>query len=186
MVLEQDGTYWNKTGEIGVWHPLPDPSIEVNWYYTSTNDLGAGYHIFTGYAVDTAGNQEAPYEIGRVLWLPTENPDLSGSSLSASQSVARPGDKVIFTLVARNAGFQEAHVAISDVLPEGLAPVDELLPPDVTYDPATRTLTWPDRLLWPGQWLQRSFTAMVDLSLGAVEPREPGDLPRLLAQYRLA
>ncbi len=167
MVLEQDGTNWDKTAQIGVWNPLPDPSIEVNWTYTSTNDLGAGYHIFTGHAVDTAGNQEEPYEIGKVLWLPTENPDLSGSSLSASQSAAQPGDQIVFTLVARNAGLQEAHVAVSDVLPEGLDPMMEYLSSDVVYDPGSRTLTWPSRLVWPGQWLRRSFVAQVGASQGA-------------------
>jgi hypothetical protein len=69
--------------------------------------------------------------------------------------------------VARNGGFQEAHVAIADTLPAGLTPVLEALPKDVSYESATRTLTWPAQLLWPGQWVQHSFEARVDASLGA-------------------
>ena len=47
-----------------------------------------------------------------------------------------------FTLVARNGGFQEAHVAMTVTLPAGLVPVTATLPSDMTYDPAGRTLTW--------------------------------------------
>jgi hypothetical protein len=167
MVLEQDGMYWGANAEIGSWHFLPDPGIEVNWVYTATNDLGAGYHIFTGRAFDEAGNAEAAYEIGRVKWFPSASPELGGSSLEASQTAARPGDVILFTLVARNGGFQEAHVAVSAALPEGLEPVLEALPADVDYDAGTRTLTWPAPLLWPGWSEPRSFAARVDDGLDA-------------------
>jgi len=167
MVLENEGMYWGAAAEIGTWRPLPNPTIEVNWYYTSTNQLGAGYHIFTGRAQDEAGNREDAYEIGRVLWLPKATPDLGGSSVTASQKTARPSDMLLFTLVARNGGFQEAHVAVADTLPEGLTPILEALPEGADYDAATRTLTWPTRLLWPGQWERRSFLARVDAGLGA-------------------
>ena len=137
--------------DIGVWHPLPgQPEIEVNWVYTATNEFGAGYHIFTGQSQDQAGNLEQPYEIARVLKLPLGSPDLAGSSVTASPTSVRPGDTVNFVLVARNAGWQDALVAITNTLPAGLTPVVDTLDPGVSYDPATRTLTWPATLLWPG------------------------------------
>ena len=167
MVLRHEGTYWNAAGEIGSW-PLPtNPSIEANWVYTTTNDLGAGYHIFKGRAIDEAGNQEAEYEIGRVKWFPKASPDLRGSSVEPAQTTARPGDEIVFSLVARNAGFQEAYVSVTGALPLGLEPVLDRLPPAVVYDAATRTLTWPSRLLWPGWSEPHLFVAKVDAGLGA-------------------
>ena len=160
--LEYDGLDWTGADPIGSWYPFPEhPEIEVNWYFTATHQIGAGNHIFMGRAQDAAGNQEEPYEIARVLWVPTASPDIDGSSVSVSPTTARPGDEVTFTLVARNAGWQEAHVAIVNTLPEGLTPVDGSLPADVTYDPAARTITWPAQLLWPGQWARVEFKAQV-------------------------
>jgi hypothetical protein len=167
MVLEEEGLDWNASAQIGSWHPFPNPAIEVNWFYTATNTLGAGYHIFTGRAVDTAGNQETAYTIGEVKWFPKASPDLGGSSVTALPATARPGEEILFTLVARNAGFQEAHVAIAATLPAGVEPVLEVLPAGVVYDPATRTLTWPARLMWPGWFERRSFLAAVDAGLDA-------------------
>ncbi len=153
---------------VGSWHPFADrPQIEVNWYYTATTRIGAGYHIFTGRAFDEAGNRESEYEIARVLWPPRATPDIAGSSLAVDPAVSRPGGEIVFTLEARNAGPQEAHVTASDTLPVGLEPILDRLPSEVVYDAATRTLTWPARLLWPGQWERRSFLARVDAGLSA-------------------
>ena len=80
----------------------------------------------------------------------------------------RPGEAVTFTLVARNGGFQEAHVAMTVTLPAGLVPVAATLPTDMTYDPAGRTLTWEaPELLWPSEWAQRSFEAQAAAGLPA-------------------
>ena len=166
--INVDGLDWTGPTASGSWHPFADrPQIEVNWYYTATDQLGAGYHIFTGRAFDVAGNQEPEYEIARVLWLPKATPDVGGSSVSAAPSTVRPGQEVLFTLVARNAGFQEAHVTASDTLPAGLEPALDRLPSGVVWDAAARTLTWPARLLWPGQSFRRSFVARVDAGLAA-------------------
>jgi uncharacterized repeat protein (TIGR01451 family) len=166
--LQYDGLDWTGASETGAWHPLLGlPQIEVNWRYTAAHELGAGYHIFRGRAQDVAGNQEEAYEIARVLWPPKAAPDLTGSSVTASATAVRPGEQVTFTLVARNAGLQEAHVAIVDTLPAGLSPVLEALPADVIYDPGARTLTWPDHLLWPGQHAQVTFLAQADADLPA-------------------
>ena len=78
-----------------------------------------------------------------------------------------PGEMVTFTVVARNAGWQEAHVSVVDTLPAGLTPVIPTLATDVTYDPVARTLTWPARLLWPGQWVRHTFQAQAAAGLPA-------------------
>ena len=160
--------------EVGPLQTLPDrPEIKVNWYYTVTHEIGAGYHIFTGRSKDGAGNLEEPYEVARVLWYPRASPDISGSSMKASQTAIRPGEETAFTVVVRNAGWQEAHVSVVDTLPAGLTPVVETLGADVTYDPAAGTLTWPARLLWPGQAMRHTFQARAaaDLSASTLENR---------------
>ncbi len=163
MDLLVDGTYWTSAHTVGSWNPIPgQPNIEVNWYYTATHELGAGNHSFAGRAQDAAGNMEEPYEIARVVRFPMASPDLGGSSVTASPTSVRPGDRVTFVVTARNAGWQEAMVAATDILPEGLAPVTGSLASDVQYDPNTRTMTWPARLLWPGDWDRHSFEAQVD------------------------
>ncbi|MBU1879076.1 MAG: DUF11 domain-containing protein, partial [Chloroflexi bacterium] len=169
MGIQADGGDWTSASEIGLWHPIPGmPEIEVNWYYTATTELGRGNHIFFGQAQDEAGNLEAPYQIAQVIWFPPSTPDLSASSLTASPQVARPGDEVTFAIAVRNSGEQEAHVAVTDTLPAGLTPITETLGYDVTYDPGTGTITWPARLVWPGQWFRVSFGARVDTAGAAV------------------
>ncbi len=164
MSLEYDGLDWTGATAVGTW---PGQQIDINWIFTATHEIGAGNHIFLGRAQDEAGNQEQPYEIARVLWYPQAAPDIAGSSLTASPATVRPGEVLTFTVVARNAGWQEAHVAVVDTLPAGLTPIVATLAPDVSYDPVAGTLTWPARLLWPGQWVQHTFQAQVAAGLPA-------------------
>ena len=179
--LRYDGVDGTGSTTFGSWHPFPArPQIEVNWYYTPTLQIGAGYHILTGQAFDVAGNREAEYELGSVLWLPKASPDIAGSSLTASPKTLRPGEAATFTLVARNAGQQEAYVSVVDTLPEGLAPVLEALG-DMSYDPATRAVTWPASLLWPGQSVQRTFQARRGCRPVRDEPDDARFVPCLLA-----
>jgi uncharacterized repeat protein (TIGR01451 family) len=167
MNLEYDGL-GGIVANVGPLQPLPDrPEIKVNWVYTVTSEIGAGNHIFVGQAKDGAGNLEEPYEVARVLWYPRASPDISGSSMMVARTAIRPGEEVAFTVVARNAGWQEAHVSAVDTLPAGLTPVAETLGTDVTYDPAAGTLTWPARLLWPGQWVEHTFQARAAADLPA-------------------
>jgi uncharacterized repeat protein (TIGR01451 family) len=173
MNLEYDGLGWI-VANVGPLQPLPDrPEIKVNWYYTVTDEIGAGNHIFLGQAKDGAGNLEEPYEVARVLWYPRASPEISGSSMMVARTAIRPGEAVAFTVIARNTGWQEAHVSVVDTLPAGLTPVAETLGTDVTYDPAAGTLTWPARLLWPGQWVQHTFQAQAaaDLPASTLENR---------------
>jgi len=131
----------------------------LNWSFRGGYHIGAGNHIFYGRAQDGAGNQEAPYEIGRVLWFPQTAPDLNGSTLSASPTSVRPGEVITFSLVARNGGRQETHVTAVAMLPAGLALITDTLAADVVYDPAANTVAWPARLLWPDEWVQHTFSA---------------------------
>jgi uncharacterized repeat protein (TIGR01451 family) len=163
MAIQANGGDWTSASKLGAWHPFASqPQIEVNWYYTATTELGRGNHIFYGQAQDEAGNLEEPYQIAQVIWFPPSTPDLSASSLAVSPQVARPGDEVTFVVAARNSGQQEAQVEMVDTLPAGLAPVAETLGYGVTYDPGAGTITWPARLLWPGQWSRVSFRAKVE------------------------
>lgn len=164
MSLEYDGLDWTGATAVGTW---PGQQIDINWVFTATREIGAGNHIFLGRAQDEAGNQEEPYEIARVLWYPQTSPDIAGSSLTASPAIVRPGAVLTFTVVARNAGWQEAHVSVVDTLPAGLTPVAATLAPDVSYDPVAGTLTWPARLLWPGQWVRHAFQAQAAAGLPA-------------------
>jgi uncharacterized repeat protein (TIGR01451 family) len=79
--------------------------------------------------------------------------------MHVTPQTVRPGEVVTFVLAARNAGFQDALVALTDTLPSGLSVVTETLAPNITYDPATRTLAWPPRLLWPGESVHYAFQA---------------------------
>ncbi len=164
MSLEYDGLDWTGATAVGTW---PGQPIDVNWIFTATHEIGAGNHIFLGRAQDEAGNLEQPYEIARVLWYPQASPDVAGSSLTASPETIRPGEVLTFTAVARNAGWQEAHVSVVDTLPAGLTPLVATLAPDVSYDPVAGTLTWPARLLWPGQWVRHTFQAQAATGLPA-------------------
>jgi len=184
MSIQADGGDRTSASAIGVWHPFPgQPQIEVNWFYTATTELGRGNHIFYGQAQDQAGNLEEPYQIAQVIWFPPSTPELSASSLTVSPQVARPGDEVTLTIAVRNSGRQEAQVSMIDTLPAGLTPVTATLGYDVTYDPGAGTITWPARLLWPGQWSRVSFSARVDATEAAVLENQV-HRSRLLAQHR--
>ena len=136
-----------------------DGHAMLNWTFGGGYHMGAGNHIFYGRAQDGAGNQETPYEIGRVLWFPQAAPDLNGSTLSASPTIVRPGEIITYSLVARNGGRQETHVAAVATLPAGLSLVTETLAAGVVYDPIANTVTWPARLLWPDEWVRHTFNA---------------------------
>jgi hypothetical protein len=168
--LEVDGQIWTSASALGSWYPFPKhPDVEVTWYYTGTMELGRGNHIYRGQARDQAGNAEESYELARLLWFPQSAPDLEGSIMGDWPEKVRPGDVVYVVIGMRNTGYQEAYVEVSDLLPVGLTLLESLLPNDVEYDPETRTLTWPVRLLWPGDWRPFHFRAQVDEGVGDVD-----------------
>jgi uncharacterized repeat protein (TIGR01451 family) len=167
MAIRYDGTDWKSAAssesEESVCAGAQGPT---SWSFFGGQEVGAGYHIFYGRAQDAAGNSETPYEIGRVLWFPQAPPDLRGSTLAVSPAAVRPGETVTLTLVARNGGRGEAHVAMAATLPPGLTPVTNTLAADVAYDSATGVIQWPARLLWPGEFAR-----------SALQMRAAGGLP---------
>jgi uncharacterized repeat protein (TIGR01451 family) len=168
MDLEINGLDWTSASRMGSWYPFPDqPGAEATWAYTDTFGLGRGNHTFFGRAYDRAGNAEAPHELARLLWFPQSAPELAGSALVARPATLLPGDEVVFTIAVRNGGNQQAWMEIVDSLPPGMTPVDGGLAPDAVNDEASRTVTWPARLLWPGQWRRIQLPAMVDEELGS-------------------
>lgn len=133
------------------------------WFFTSTQELGAGCHTFDIRAEDRAGNVETAHTfVSGVVWPPRERPDLSGSSLWAEPATVRPGEIVTFSGVVRNSGWQETWVPITVELPLGLETLTHTIGSGGAYDPAARTITWPPRYLWPGQDRALSFSARVD------------------------
>ncbi|MBU1878073.1 MAG: hypothetical protein KJ734_03895, partial [Chloroflexi bacterium] len=158
VAIRVNGTDW-----------VPATAVVGNrWFFTSTQEVGAGCHLFDIQAEDRAGNVEPlhPFASG-VVWPPRETPDLSGSSLGATPATARPGATVTVTVVARNGGWQEAWVPITAAVPLGLAVLSGTISNDGVYDPAARTVAWPPRTLWPGQERPLSFRAQVDAGLPA-------------------
>lgn len=167
MGIEYDGEDWAAAEALGNWLAAAGVLPELNWTFSGGHNVGAGNHIFQGRALDQAGNREETYEIGRVLWFPQAAPNISGSTLVASPTTVRPGEVVSFTLAARNAGPQEAHVAMTATLPAGLALITGTLAADVVYDAAAGVLVWPDELLWPGDWVRHTFEAQAAANLPA-------------------
>ncbi len=170
MDIQVNGGSWSSASALGRWRPFPaNPAVETHWYYTSTLNIPAGYHIFYGGASDAAGNHEEPYKIGELVWYPRAAPDLRGSTLAVEPATVRPGDVVTVTMTLRNGGLQEALVASDITLPPGLSPVDASLATlggGITYDPGSNFILWPQRVLWPGTRVVMSFQARVAQGLG--------------------
>ena len=163
MAIRYDGADWQAASvAAAATTAAAIGTAATSWSYNGGHDVGAGYHIFYGRAEDQAGNTEAEYEIGRVLWYPQAAPNIEGSTLTASPATVRPGDTVTLTLVARNAGPQEAYVAAIATVPEGLSLVTEDLAPDVTYDLAAGVLMWPGEMLWPGETMRHTYEVRVN------------------------
>ncbi|MFC2054649.1 hypothetical protein ACFLV7_10210, partial [Chloroflexota bacterium] len=172
MDLEINGFDWTSASQdiTDFWYAFPAwIAGRVTWIYDSLLEMSRGNHYLRGRSLDRASNLEDIYHLGELVWFPEELPDLNGSNLTATPAVTRPGGTVAFVAAVRNSGNQEAWVQLSDTLPPGLTPVIDLLPADVDYDPSTRTLTWPARLLWPGEWHRFHFKVQVDEGLGAME-----------------
>ena len=168
MAIRYDGTDWQAarlTTTAVTATGTAAGAATTNWSYSGGHDVGAGYHIFYGRAEDQAGNAEAEYEIGRVLWYPQAAPNIEGSTLTASPATVRPGDTVTLTLVARNAGPQEAYLTAIATVPEGLVLVTEDLAPDVTYDLPAGVVMWPGEMLWPGETMRHTYEVRVASNL---------------------
>jgi hypothetical protein len=165
MEIQVGGGSWTSASVLGAVGEVPTP-----WAYAALLDVGHGYHIFYARGADGAGHVEASHKIAERIWYPTASPDLSASSIAFEPAIARPGQTVTATLTVRNSGFQEGYVAIKATLPSGLTPAEgALTTPDdsIVYDPATGVITWPEQLLWPGEFWRTQFQAVVADGLGA-------------------
>ncbi|MBL7183042.1 MAG: DUF11 domain-containing protein [Anaerolineae bacterium] len=158
LAIQINGEDWTSADEVG----------EGQWSFIPTTELGAGCHTFHIQAQDLAGHVEPLYAFHiELVWHPREQPDLSGSSLSVTPAPVRPGETVAFTGYVRNSGWQEAWVPITVELPLGLEVLPDTIGSDGVYEPASRTIAWPPRYLWPGQERPLSFGAQVDAGLPA-------------------
>ena len=156
--IQINGERWTAADEIG----------NGLWSYTSDTDLGAGCYAFHVQGEDWAGNMETLRAHGEeVAWHPRQRPELSGSRIAVVPNKARPGETVAVTLNVPNSGPQDTLVPISATVPAGLQVQADSISSDGVYDDASRTITWPPRLLWPGQERPLSFGAQVDGGLAA-------------------
>ena len=160
LSIEINSQRWISAQEIG----------EGRWSFTSDKELGAGCHTFNIQGEDRAGNVEALHVFGEaVVWHPQDRPDLSGSSLSVTPTVVRPGDTVTFIVSVPNSSWQETWVPISVLLPTGLEAQPDTISGGGVYDPTSRLITWPPRYLWPGETNRFTFSAQVDDGLPATK-----------------
>ena len=100
---------------------------------------------------------------------------------AVSSSTAVQGGLVTYTLTAANKGLgPAAGVVAVDTLPAGMEP-EGALPTAMTYDAATRQLTWKVGDLAPGASLQLQYTVRVTavgtlVNVVSVQSLTPGDL----------
>ncbi len=173
MDLEVNAFDWTsaRQGLADLWFDLPDwITNKPIWTFDGFSEISRGNLLLRGRSQDKAGNLEEIYNlVGDLVWFPQASPDLSDSSLTASPSAARPGEMIEFVTALRNHGNQEALVQLTHQLPVGLTPQFDQLSTSVSYDPTSRTLTWPQRLIWPGEWHRVHYKVVVDTGL---EPTE--------------
>lgn len=164
-----------KAGNIGLWHTvnatgnfpmLPGNEFSttistLQWIYTPTFNVRGVYPLW-GRGVDAAGNYEDPWIHGVFWWEPDDVPELLESQVSASPRQAYAGDVVAFTVGARNSGYQEAQLLITNTVPAGLTVVPGSISDQGFYNPSTRVIAWTLDALWPGQMRYLTFNATAD------------------------
>ena len=153
-----------KAGDTGQWNavsavgdlPIPPGNqfsttmTSLNWIYTPSFEIRGVYPLW-GRGVDAAGNTEPAWVHGAFWWEPDDVPVLAETRVSVSPHQANPGDVVAFTVAARNVGYQEAQMRITDTVPAGLTVVTETIDNGGQYDANTREIVWTLHALWPGQ-----------------------------------
>ncbi len=164
-----------KAGNIGLWHTvnatgnfpmLPGNEFSttistLQWIYTPTFNVRGVYPLW-GRGVDAAGNYEDPWIHGVFWWEPDDVPELLESQVSASPRQAYAGDVIAFTVGARNSGYQEAQLLITNTVPSGLTVVPGSISDQGSYNPSTRVVAWTLDALWPGQMRYLTFNATAD------------------------
>jgi uncharacterized repeat protein (TIGR01451 family) len=164
-----------KAGDTGTWNPvsavgdLPIPPgneftttmTSLHWIYTPTFEIRGVYPLWAR-GVDAAGNYEADWIHGAFWWEPDDVPELIESQVSVSLHQANPGDVMAFTVGARNSGYQEAQLLVTNTVPAGLTIVPDSISDEGQYDTDTRVITWTLHALWPGQTRYLFFEASAD------------------------
>lgn len=87
--------------------------------------------------------------------------NISQGNITASSIPAKENDKITFTIDMKNTGGSAAPVKISDNLTDTLEYSTLIDNGGGTFDDATKTLSWPDISLKPGEDQQRSFAVQV-------------------------
>jgi hypothetical protein len=87
--------------------------------------------------------------------------NISQGNVAAGSVAAKESDKITFTLSMKNSGGVAAPVKISDNLTDTLEYSSLIDNGGGTFDTTTKTLTWPDISLKPGETQERSFAIQV-------------------------
>lgn len=87
--------------------------------------------------------------------------NVSQGNVAGSTVAAKENDKLTYTLTMENTGGTAAPVKISDNLSDTLEYSSLIDNGGGTYDDTTKTLSWPDISLLPGEKQERSFAVQV-------------------------
>jgi uncharacterized repeat protein (TIGR01451 family) len=156
-------TLWRAVSAVGEL-PMPPGNqltttmTSLNWLYTPTVEVRGVYPLW-GRGVDAAGNYENAWIHGTFWWEPDDVPVLDESGVSVSPRQARPGDVLDFAVAARNSGYQESQLLITDTVPAGLTVLPDSIGDGGRYDANVRVITWTLHALWPGQTRYLFFKA---------------------------
>lgn len=167
-----DTGQWNAVNAVGELPMPPDNEFPttmtgLNWIYTPTFEIRGVYPLWLR-GVDVAGNYGYYYSntylmpVGDFWWEPDDTPVLTESQVSVSPHQASPGDEVAFTVAARNSGYQESQLLITNTVPAGLTVVTDSISYDGQYNAGMGVITWTLHALWPGQTQYLFFKAIAD------------------------
>jgi uncharacterized repeat protein (TIGR01451 family) len=164
LIKAGDNGQWKGVDQVGVF-PIPAGNqftpvnqTELNWLYRPSFDARGVYPLYIK-GRDMAGNTGAERLIGTFWWEPDARPDFAESKVSVTPAKARPGSKVDFTIAARNSGFQESVVKVTDTLPVGLTVDPTSITAGGLYDAVNRKIVWTLSALWPGEVRYLRFSA---------------------------
>jgi uncharacterized repeat protein (TIGR01451 family) len=185
-----------KAGDTGAWNPvsvvgdlpmppgneIPDTTMtSLQWIYTPTFEIRGVYPLWLR-GVDAAGNYGYYYSnthvttAGFFWWEPDDVPELIESRVSVSPRQANPGDVMAFTVGARNSGYQEAQLIVTNTVPAGLTVAPDSISDEGQYDADTGVITWTLHALWPGQTRYLFFEASADETTTPITPENRLDL----------
>ena len=139
----------------------------LNWIYTPTFEVRGVYPLWAR-GVDAGGNVEVAWQIGLFWWEPDSMPLLEESRVSVTPHEARSGEVLAFTVGARNTGYQEARILVTDTLPVGLTIVEDSISNNGAYNDLTHEIVWTLDVVWPGETQYLFFNATADATVASV------------------